>query len=306
MIPGRLQYSLTKLNATLLIVLSGILYGFMGFLGTKLLQAGMSVPAMLFWRFFLAAAWVFAAEGVAGKRVFTPLKNFYEYTLMARGILFYSAASALYYTASLRVGTGPAMVVFFSFPIFVALCGFMMNKSYVNRYTMFVLFSVMVGLVLLKGHGIDSMNTSGLLISLLSALFYGLYIYINRDSANLFSPDKFTAFICLGNALIFMVIASLRGEFTYPKTLETWSYALALGIFATAVPVQMFLAGMKYVNPVKASILSVLEPAVTLIVGVVMFHESITPSQTVGVIIIITSAIISQLEPKSVKQPDVY
>ncbi len=39
------------LFASFLVAISGILYGFIGYLGTNLLRADMSVSTMLFWRF---------------------------------------------------------------------------------------------------------------------------------------------------------------------------------------------------------------------------------------------------------------
>ena len=47
-----------KLLGTFLVVLSGFLYGMIGYFGIQLFSQGFSVPGMLFWRFAVAAVWM--------------------------------------------------------------------------------------------------------------------------------------------------------------------------------------------------------------------------------------------------------
>jgi drug/metabolite transporter (DMT)-like permease len=47
-----------EIKGTLLVALSGMLFGLMGFLGTKILYLQFSVENMLFWRFLIASCWM--------------------------------------------------------------------------------------------------------------------------------------------------------------------------------------------------------------------------------------------------------
>ena len=81
-----------------------------------------------------------------------------------------------------------------------------------------------------------------------------------------------------------------------PIHLNTWGYILLLGIFATAIPIQLLIVGLKYISPVKASILSVTEPVMTLILGMFLLSETISPLQLFGIFIILFGAVLIQFE----------
>lgn len=63
-------------------------------------------------------------------------------------------------------------------------------------------------------------------------------------------------------------------------------------IVATAIPIQLLLDGLKYVSPVKASILSVFEPLVTVFIGFVLLHETMSSLQSIGITIVLLGAIL--------------
>ena len=102
--------------------------------------------------------------------------------------------------------------------------------------------------------------------------------------------------MCLGNSLIFFIISCITKSFFIPTTLHAWSYIIAIGIIATAVPIQLLLDGIKHISSIKASILSVLEPVVTLLVGVALLSESISATQAIGVLTVLLGAILIQFE----------
>ena len=96
--------------------------------------------------------------------------------------------------------------------------------------------------------------------------------------------------------LAFFLIALYFHDLTMPKTGDEWWYILGLGVVTTALPIQLMLVGIKYMNAVKASVLSVFEPLVTLFAGVLLLHETINFQQYIGVVIVLSSIILVQLQ----------
>ena len=158
------------------------------------------------------------------------------------------------------------------------------------------LAAIIVGLIFLEGNFADAFHFEGLLFALLAALGYALYIYLNKKSTMKIDSNSLTVMICAGNMLAFFLIALYFHDLTIPRGGSEWLYILGLGIFTTALPIQLMLVGMRRMNAVKASILSVFEPLVTMFAGVFFLNETINFQQYVGVIIILSSIILVQFQ----------
>ncbi len=289
-----------QIRGTLLVAVSGMLYGVMSYCGTKLFREHFTLQAMLFWRFFVAMLWIVSSNLVVGKNIFQHINN--DSNLMKTvllGAITYSVGSASYFLAALHIGTGLAMVIFFLFPVFVTLFAWILSDWRMNGYAFCSLLAVIIGLLLLKGTGSDALDTGGIFFAIIAALFYAIYIYRSQHSAKTINSRLLTFLICFGNAAIFLLLCCYTHTFIFPTTFKAWVYILAIGIVATAVPIQLLLDGLKYISPIKASILSVLEPVVTVIVGLSLLGETISSFQAVGIVIVLLGAILIQFEKVS-------
>lgn len=284
--------------ATLLVALSGTLYGFLGYFGTKILNEHFTLSAMLFWRFFTAFLWMFFFAIVKREKLTAGLiaNKSVALKVFLIGSLFYSVSTAFYFTAAQYAGTGLAMVIFFSYPVFVAIYAWLTKKGKANIIAVGSLITIVLGLVLLKGHGTYAVDIMGIIFSIISAVFYALYVINSKHNANRISSNLLTILICLGNASVFFTISCVTQSFVFPHTLTAWVHILALGIFATALPIQLLFEGLRYISSLKASILSVLEPVITMIVGAILLNESMSSLQLIGVIIILLGATLIQFE----------
>lgn len=291
-----------QLRGTILVALSGMLYGLIGYLGTQLFTHHFTVENMLFWRFFIAMLWMLFWPLLFKNNIFKSVGNYPSlFKAIMLGIISYSGGSAFYFIASKHIGTGLAMVIFFSYPVFVTLFAWLLSSWKMNKYVFISLMAVIAGLILLKGHGKDALDLIGIFFAMMASLFYATYVYGSQHSAKTIDSRLMTLLICLGNAAIFFVISSYTNSFFIPQTLDAWLYILAIGIIATAVPIQFMLDGLKYVSPVKASILSVLEPVVTVLIGLALLHETLSLVQIIGVMTVLLGALFIQFETDETK-----
>jgi drug/metabolite transporter (DMT)-like permease len=285
--------------ATLCIITSATLYGVLGYSGTKLINQHLSIPAMLFWRFITASIWMLLVGigRVKKKRDFSRLKSSNSiFCLML--VVCCVGSSLFYFIASRFIGTGLAMVIFFAFPIFVVLLNWLVEKQPISKQTLFALIAILLGMCLVESNKIliMSLPTQGLLLALLAAFFYAVYIYKSKPLTQAFSPYFLTLMVCLGSSCTFLLMSLITKSFAFPASIQAWFYVFVIGILATALPIQLLLAGIKFVSAHKAAILSALEPLMTLAIGVVVLKESITLMQALGAAFILLSAIIIQFE----------
>ena len=298
------------LRGTLLVALSGMLYGIVGYCGTMLFREHFSVPAMLFWRFGIATIWVGVSCLSQRKKL---LIHAHRYKGLGKAVIFssvfYSGASAFYFLATEHIGTGVAMVIFFSFPVFVTLFAWMLSSWKMNRATFASLALVVVGLILLKGHGSNALNIVGLLLGVIAAISYACYVYNSQHTTYIIDTRLLTLLICASNTIIFFLLMMYTHTLTTPTTLTAWANVLAIGIIATAIPIQLLLDGLKFISSVKASILSVFEPVMVVVMGLTFLNESISSMQILGIITVLTGAILIQFErpakTKTRSQPNI-
>ncbi len=293
------KLGLNKTNqACLLIALSAVLYGFMGYLGTYMLNDNMSIPCMLFWRFAVAAMWmmIFVIKDIITQEKITlnPQVLILMFLLSAAG---YSGSSGFYFVSSQSIGTGLAMVIFFSYPIAIALYSWLVHRHSMSIQTLLTLLLMFAGLILLHDFSGHSLSLNGLLMGILSALSYALYIVGSKKFANIdMNSNLLTMIVCFGSACLFLILSLTTHSFSLPQSIGSWLSLLALGIFVTAAPIQLMLNGLKQVSATRASIISVLEPLITVIVGIILLNESVTTLQFIGGFLILSSAIFVQFQ----------
>lgn len=291
------------LQASLLVALSGILYGFLGYLGTKIIHENLSISTMLFWRFLVAGLWMLLF--VMKNHLKTNSVNFNAKILFFTfllGAIGYSGSSGFYFLACRYTGTGLAMVIFFSYPIIVSLYTWIAHREGLSIATISVLIAMTIGLFLLQspspGTWQPAINFIGILFGLLASVSYAIYVIGSKKfSSRLIDSNLLTMVVCFSCALLFLMISIATKSFAIPS-IKSWGYILALGVLVTALPIQLMLEGLKHISSMRASIISVLEPLVTVLVGVGLLNESISKVQMLGAVLILSSAILVQFHKK--------
>lgn len=286
------------LQASTLIALSGILYGFLGYFGTTILREHLSITAMLFWRFFIAGSWMFlfSIKKQPAQQIFKMDKRILLFMFIL-GAIGYAGSSGFYFVATQYTGTGLAMVIFFSYPIIVALTSWITHKKNPAIGTIIILILMTLGLTLLRNPSGQSVSSLGIFFAMLSATCYAFYVMGSKHSAVVaINSTVLTIIVCFVCALLLLALSLFTHSFSFPQTTRGWIYLLAFGVLATALPIQLMLEGLKYVSSMRASIISVLEPLVTVFVGILLLDESVSHLQLLGAFIILSSAILIQFQ----------
>lgn len=276
----------TEKKGTWFAIVSGLLYGLLGYFGVNLLNHGFSAYNVSFWRFsisflFLATIFIFNGAKSFGSRdqIIRCLVN---------GAIFYCAPSTLFFLASQYISTGQSMVIFFIYPAFVMLFNWMLDKKPLKADYFLSFILILLGLILLVDIKEIELDFIGIGLSLLSAISYAVYI-ISSKKVTLPALNS-TMLVSLGCIITSFIFAMADHSLMWPSQGEQWFYILGLGIFCSALPILLLLEAMKYISSDKASLLSVLEPVFTVIFGVVLLAESLSLNAIFGILIILIGA----------------
>jgi drug/metabolite transporter (DMT)-like permease len=102
--------------------------------------------------------------------------------------------------------------------------------------------------------------------------------------------------------LVYGALTALNGP-RWPTSANGWLIVAATVLIATVIPVVTFLAGLKRIGPTDASMLSTLEPVVTVALAAWLFNEKLQPITLLGgaliliAVIVLTRSELRQTEP---------
>lgn len=293
--------SLTPAHASLIVILSGVLYGHLGFFGTFLIQNEFTISAMLFWRFFIAGLFITISLHFTRPKT----RSFFKF---GKKIIFtsvlsalaYSTTSALYFLACQQIGTGLSMVLFFLFPVGVVFINWILHQQIPSKGIVIAVGVIIIGMSMLQYGKVIRLTPLGIVFGVLSAVSFAFYIILSKQVVTKLDTQLQTQIVCFGSAFFFL-IASFPNEFVFPTTVKSWGYILAISIIATALPVLLLSVGLKYIDSTKASILSVFEPVTTVLIGALFLKEELSLIQMIGVFIIMIGALLVEIFPGSAK-----
>jgi drug/metabolite transporter (DMT)-like permease len=275
------------------VMISGLLYGLIGYLGMNIIHNNISINNMLFWRFLVASLVI----GI----LFFIKKNSYKIDLkkmskaFVYGAIFYSGSAAFYFYAATYIGTGLAMTIFFVYPPIIILYNWVKYQQKINRIYFTTIIFTLMGMLLLIDKDELAFDLFGMILAIMSAISYAAYIICSKNQLENLSPLISTLMVSIGSCTFFLSMSFLSGQLIIPAA-DVWPGIIAIGIICTALLILLLLEGLKYISSAKAAILSVLEPVTVVIFGILLLDEELSFLQFLGVIIMLSSAIIIQLD----------
>lgn len=239
-------------------------------------------------------------------------------TLIALGLLFVVSSLTLY-CSFLYMDSGVACSLLFVYPVMTAVLMAMLYGEKITKTTAAAIALSLVGVLLLyKGDGETVLSTVGVLLVMVSALSYALYIIVaNRASApesgleashNRFSkylPHRATihrldmsamklSFYVLIVCAVSMVLFSLTSPERHLMPLATgreWEYSLMLAIVPTVFSLVSMGIAVRIIGSTPTAIMGALEPLTAVVIGLTVFHEALTVNLVVGILLILTAVI---------------
>jgi drug/metabolite transporter (DMT)-like permease len=216
--------------------------------------------------------------------------------------LFYCGGTAIYFMASRYIGSGLAMVLFFTYPMIVILFNCFFGYAQMSKAYLLAILLLVSGLFFLIDTDQLEFDVYGLILAMLSAVSYAAYIIFSKNRIKL-PPLTYTFAVSIGSAVIFFILALDDIEALIPSSAETWYNILGMALICTVLPVIFLLESFKSITAERAAVLSVLEPVFVIIAGVTLLGEKVNILQAVGVIVILSAAIVVSLDkPKEIEK----
>lgn len=275
-------------------ILSGFLYGFIGYFGISAINGDLSASNMLFWRFLISSIFILIVLIPQLKSIQDTYRSMFIAFLS--GALYYGLSTLIYFYASLYIGSGLSMVIFFTYPVIIMLLNYFFYGQTIPKIYYLAISVILIGMALLIDMDEVAFDLWGIFLGLTSAFFYACYIISSKN--NKISPNVSTLMVSLGCMVTSFIVACLGHTFKVPGSFPVWMNLFGIGIIATVIPILLMLYSLKYISSEKASILSVLEPVFVVIFGVLLLGEVLKPWHALGIVFVLAGALITLFSHK--------
>ena len=272
-------------SGTILCLASAAAFGAMAVFGKLAYEGGATVGTLLAVRFLLAATLFWAlllARGAAAEIRALPGRD--VALALALGACGYAAQAGGYFAALERIDASLLSLLVYTFPAIVAVAAIALGRERLDARRLAALALACGGLVLvLAGAGTGALDPLGTALGLGAAVVYSAYILVSDSVATRVRPRLLAALVCTGAAATLTVGSALLGELRPTDlTVTGWSWLACLAVVSTVGAVGLFFAGLARVGPTTASILSTVEPLVTVLLALIVFGEMLRALQLLG------------------------
>ncbi|WP_324910883.1 DMT family transporter [Baekduia sp.] len=279
----------------LLCALSAVAFGAMAVFAKEAYASGMTVVTLLSLRFLLAAAAFWAIAAARGARL--PDRRTIVSGL-ALGAVGYAAQGGCYFGALTRLDAGLTSLLTYIYPILVFAGAFALGREQATSRRVGALGLATAGTVLvLAGGSVGAIDGLGVALALGCAVVYAAYILMSDRMVGSVDPFVLAGLITTGAAVSMTTVGAASGSLSFGFDPSGWLWVLALAWGSTVLGIAAFLSGMRAVGPATASIVSTVEPAVTVGLAMALYGESLGPSQIAGGVLVLGAVVVLQLRP---------
>lgn len=275
-----------------LVLVSATGFATLGIFGKLAGAAGLSIPTVLSLRFVLATAVCWSVLAAQGR--LSLLRGRDLAVGVGLGAFGYAAMSTLYFLGLEFMTAGLVGIVLYTYPAFVVVIAVLALDEPVTRRTVLALALALAGVALITGADPAAADPVGVAVMLLAAVVYAGYITVSRTALTSVDATTLTAHVLPAAAGTLLVVGGVTGSLSVPETGYAWGVVAAIAIVATAIPIFTFFAGIERLGASRASILSTVEPAVTVGLGALVLDEQVTVATLAGGALVLAGVLLVQ------------
>jgi drug/metabolite transporter (DMT)-like permease len=181
------------------------------------------------------------------------------------------------------------MVIFFTYPVQVALMAVALRRERLTRRRVAALALAASGLALVLGSrlGPDTQATlAGVLLASGAAVCHAVYLIAVRDGFPRVPPVQATSLVLAGGVVVSGTAAIIAGGpglvGPWASSPVAWAAILFAGTMGAAFPKVWVMAGVRAIGSTRAAVLMLMEPVTAVVVAAVVLAQSPTPTEVLG------------------------
>ncbi|WP_227763651.1 DMT family transporter [Zhaonella formicivorans] len=281
---------MVRLDGVAYTILSSVAFGIMPVWVKLAYTTGLTAYHVLFLRALIACAFLYVF--MRYKRIPYKLEQEQFRLVIFIGSIGYTGALLSLYIAYNYIGVGVSTALHYLYPVIVMLFSLFLFRQRLRAGKWSTLVMSLVGVYLMTAVEEIKLERFGVFIASLSAVLFAIYVAgVAHPKMKAVNSYALTFNVLSVSSLISFALIVITGQWPPPVTPEGLFYVTLIAFFCTSLAVLLFIKGIKIIGPSSASILSTLEPIVSLVAGVMLFHEALSWQVAAGSALVIAAVI---------------
>ena len=287
-----------KIMAFLFVLIAGSLWGTMGLFVRTYTKQGLESIDIVGIRALFTMMMMFIVMLFYKRKLFCiQLKDLWCFLGTGVGsIVFFNYC---YFKCMTLTSMSVAAVLLYTAPAIVMVLSYILFKEKLTKMKLIALVMTLVGCVFVTGIIGRSQTLSGygILVGLGAGLGYALYSIFSRFALQKGYHSLTIMFYTFLFATIFsipFVNKEAIGSICF-SSIEMLGFSVVFGLVSTVLPYVLYTYALKYMDNGKASIIATIELVVASVIGFLVYAETISHSELVGMLLIIIGIVFCNL-----------
>ncbi len=191
-----------------------------------------------------------------------------------------------------------ATLIYYVGPILVLLFSPVLFREKLNSRKITSVVLVAIGLVCISGSiALRGMSMRGLLTAVVSALFYAAVIIFNKRITH--TGGLQTAALELDIAFVIVLIYMMLTVGLPHPAVSDIPWIAVIGLVNTGLAYLLYFSGLQKLPAQSAALISYVDPVSALVFSALFLHETMTPVQILGAVLIIGGAVFGELKSRN-------
>jgi drug/metabolite transporter (DMT)-like permease len=242
-------------------------------------KVGIDVHTINAARYFATLVLLFLFQKIRGKKLGLPPRE--RYTSLALGISVFMMGLG-YLGATQYIPISLAVLIFYTFPIFVAVIARFTENESLTASRLFAIIIAFIGLgFALEVHSLTQLNWQGIAFGFLSSFGCTTFIIVSSLSMRTADPQAINLHCLASGTVFFVVFLFFTGG---PTAMISYSALskLCIASLALAIAYVTLFVGLEIIGPVKTSMLMNVEPILTITLAAILLGEQLASIQWIG------------------------
>jgi len=205
--------------------------------------------------------------------------------------IHYALTSYALVVAIQRIPVSLTILLFFLHPIMLALWSHFTGQERSSAARLSFAWLVFIGLCLVIGPDVSRLDPIGIFWGVTSAVAVSAMIVCN-DRGQVDTPSAVINIYMTGfTAVLFIGLVIILQDWAVPQTQLGWVGIIGAGL-GLGLGILAFFESFKHIGPVRASMISNLEPVLGVVVASWVLAERFDPTQWVGIVTVLAGLIL--------------
>ena len=289
---------MNKFKGFLYGIVASSTFGLLPLFTLPVMGEGLTTFSILSYRMLFASILVAVLMLIGRVSFATNLKELRWFAVL--GFLYYGSA-ALLFQAYGGMASGLATTLHFMYPVSVTIIMALVYKQRPSVVTICAIILSLIGVALLclreSSTGVSSLLS--VFLVLLSGVCYAVYLVLVSTvrRINQQNSQKLTFYVLMVSGVFFMLSTLQGGGLQIIPSASSGINLLLMATLPTLLSNLALVRSVKNIGSTLTSVLGAMEPLTAIIVGILVFDESLRGLMVVGIILILVSVSLIVLSP---------